>query len=277
MHEGVVALDDPLDRFLPGVRPRVGAITLLDLSTHTSGLPRLPGALLLAALAADPPDPYAEWDGARLERSLRYVRLRRSRRWRYSNLGAGLLGHVLARAAGRDYGTLVVERVCRPLGMTQTSIAPAPEDEWAIGHNRGGLPVPPWHMGAFAGAGGLRSTPRDMLRFLRAQLDPTATPIAPALEAAQQPRRDASGGERIGLGWMVKGERAGTGDGTGASGARVHWHNGATGGFSSFLAFDRAAGAGAALLLSTTLGMATDPTGFGLVERLSAARPEAAA
>lgn len=266
VHEGVVDLDDPLDRFLPDLRPRIGAITLLDLTTHTAGLPRLPGALLLTSLAVELPDPYAEWDGARLERSLRWVRLRRSRRWRYSNLGVGLLGHALARAAGRDYGTLVVERVCRPLGMAHTGIGPAPEDEWAVGHDRGGLPVPPWHLNAFAGAGGLRSTPRDMLRFLRAQLDPAATPIAAALEAAQQPRRDASGRERIGLGWLVK-----PGD------AQVHWHNGATGGFSSFLAFDRAAGAGAALLLSTTHGMATDPTGLGLVEQLSAARPEAAA
>jgi D-alanyl-D-alanine-carboxypeptidase/D-alanyl-D-alanine-endopeptidase len=260
--EGLVGLDDPIGRFLPGAPPRVAAITLLDLSTHTSGLPRLPAALLVRALAIAPPDPYAGWDGPRLERALRGVRVRRSRRWRYSNLGGGLLGHVLARAAGQEYDALVRTRICLPLGMTQTGIdPPAPLVQ---GHDRAGLPAAPWHLAALAGAGGLRSTPRDVERFLAAQLAPETVPITGALEAAQEPRRDAGRGMRIGLGWMVR--PAADGRGT------LHWHDGATGGFSAFLGFSREDDAGAALLMTATAGLTTSPRCLRLLDEIRGER-----
>ncbi|MDW5598660.1 serine hydrolase domain-containing protein [Conexibacter stalactiti] len=254
---GVVALDDPLDRHLPGLPARVGAITLLDLTTHTAGLPRLPGSLLLAAFTS-PTDPYARWEGVRVERSLRHVRVRSNRRFRYSNLGVGLLGHVLSRAAGSDYETLLRERICAPLGLTSTSVALTPVQ----GHDRAGLPVPPWHLAALAGAGGIRSTARDIERFLRAQLDPAATPLAQALERSQQPRRAAGriAREQIALGWMVRAATADHGE--------IHWHDGGTGGFGSFVAFERDTGCGVALLQSATHSLGTDAAGARLLDRL---------
>ncbi|MER5326989.1 serine hydrolase [Streptosporangium roseum] len=75
-------------------------------------------------------------------------------RFRYSDLGAGLLGLALATRAGTDYATFVAENVCKPLGMTRTSLS----EPVVQGHTRRGRPIPPWNMAALAWAGGLRST-----------------------------------------------------------------------------------------------------------------------
>lgn len=261
--DGIVGLEDRLDRHLDGLPPRVGEITLLDLTTHSSGLPRLPGALLLHALTG-PLDPYATWDERRMMRALRRVRVRRRRSFRYSNLGVALLGTVLGRAAGSDYGSLLQSRICAPLRLTATGTASAGPP--VQGHDRAGIAVPAWRMAAFDGAGGIRSTARDMERFLRAQLDPPEIPLAAALAEARRPRRAAGriGGDQIGLGWMVR--PAGNGRG------KVVWHNGGTGGFGAFAAVERDAGTAVALLQSATVSPLTDVAGAELLERL-AGRP----
>jgi CubicO group peptidase (beta-lactamase class C family) len=181
--KGEVGLDDPANRFLPdGVRlpNRKGVeITLRHLATHTSGLPRLPGNLGFANLISD--NPYARYGVDDLYACLKRVRLKNvpGRVSRYSNLGAGLLGHVLCLAAGSDYERLVKERICRPLGMADTTIALTAEQQqrMAQGHAKG-KPVSNWDFPTLAGAGALRSTIRDMLKFLHANIEPDSTPLA---------------------------------------------------------------------------------------------------
>jgi D-alanyl-D-alanine-carboxypeptidase/D-alanyl-D-alanine-endopeptidase len=233
-----VSLDDPVGRHLPpGLAAgcqAAGQITLRQLATHTSGLPRLPANLLPAALL-HPSDPYARYTAEQLSQALRRVRGRAGQPaaagYRYSNFGYGLLGFLLSRAAGRCYPDLLADRITGPLGLAGTGIGVPAGQAAAIGH-RGRRPVPPWHLGVLAGAGALRSTAADLARFLAAQLDPAATPLGPAIEATQRPQPAAPGGPVTGLGWHI----------TSQDGHPVRWHNGGTAGFSAIVAVDRPAG-----------------------------------
>src|SRR5271157_2778321 len=124
VQRGEVALTDPVARYLPSQvkMPERGGrqITLQDLATHTSGLPRLPSNLN----PKDPANPYADYSVDQLYQFLSGYQLTRDigSQSEYSNLGGGLLGHVLARPAGMDYEALVKSRICEPLGMKSTGI-----------------------------------------------------------------------------------------------------------------------------------------------------------
>ena len=124
VQRGEVALTDPVARYLPSQvkMPERGGrqITLQDLATHTSGLPRLPSNLN----PKDPANPYADYSVDQLYQFLSGYQLTRDigSQSEYSNLGGGLLGHVLARRAGMDYEALVKSRICEPLGMKSTGI-----------------------------------------------------------------------------------------------------------------------------------------------------------
>lgn len=237
---GEVALDDPVAKYLPaGTRvPASGerVITLLDLATHFSGLPRLPNNLS----PRDIRNPYADYTADKLYAFLAAHELARvpGERFDYSNLGAGLLGHTLALRAGTDYETLVRTRVLGPLGMRDTKITLAPADSarLAAGHNAGGQVVPVWDLASLQGAGSLRSSAADMLRYLAANIaahvdSASSRPLAAALQLTHEPRHSLGGGADMGLGWIGA---------TTQSGARIFSHDGGTGGHRSFAAFDPA-------------------------------------
>ena len=245
--EGLVALDDPVNRHLPAgvrVQARGREITLEDLASHRSGLPRLPRGLLRRALWPDRRDPYARWDAARLEAAVPRSSPRREpgRRLVYSNYGAGLLGHVLALRAGTSYEGLVRERICRPLGLVDTWIeTPEPDrPRVAEGHDRRGRSVPHWHLAALAGAGGLRSTAADLLTFMRLHDRGATHPLAAAAAETRRPR-DGRGRAGIGLGWLSLAPRS-------RLRYRVFLHEGGTGGFRSFAGFAPDAGVAAVVL-----------------------------
>lgn len=231
-----VSLDDPIGEYLPpDVRKRLPARerqpTLSDLSAHTSGLPRIPRAWLFRLRGND--DPYAQLTEAQVFAELGPKSARPSkRRSRYSNFGAGLLGHLLARAGGRRYEDLVVERILRPLDMAATGFVTCGGREIVPGFRRG-KPTPPWTFGALAGAGALRSNAADMLIFARATISPSDGELGDALRLARRPVHTGRFGG-VGLGWHLRPEvaerRARTKDTT--------WHNGGTYGSSSFLAVD---------------------------------------
>src|SRR5579862_6898917 len=177
-----VALDDLATAYLPeNVRmPELSgkSITLLDLSTHSSGLPRVPGNLK----PKDPANPYADYSVDDLYQFLSGYELTRDpgSEVEYSNLGAGLLGHLLAYRAGTDYESLVRTRITGPLGMPATGItlSPSMEQRMATGHNGMLAPVANWDFRALAGAGALRSSANDMLTFLEAFLGYKESPLA---------------------------------------------------------------------------------------------------
>jgi CubicO group peptidase (beta-lactamase class C family) len=261
-----VGLDDPVENFLPGgvraPRMRGQSITLLDLATHTSGLPRLPRNLLVRA-TLHRSDPYRGYTVGNLHQGLAATRLRRrpGSGYRYSNFGFAVLGQALASAAGDTYEQLVLDRVCRTLGLGETvfamSVELAPRRE--IGHAGRGRPVPDWDLAAFAPAGGLRSTMPDMVRFLRANLDPGHTDLPRPLENAQRSLRPIGANEDVGLAWHL-GQDTGT---------TVAWHNGGTGGFGGFMAMARERGTGVTVLYNSPPSSAVDAAGFRLLSDIS--------
>ena len=264
---GEVGLEEPLERFLPaGVhapRWQDRGMTLLDLATHTSGLPRLPRNLLVRATLHGS-NPYRGYTVKDLHRGLATTRLRRApgSSYRYSNFGFAVLGHALASAAGDTYEQLVVDRVCRPLRLGETMFEMNADvaSRRETGHAGGGQPVPDWDLAAFAPAGGLRSTVADMVRFLRANLDPGPTGLAVAQEDAQRPRLPIVPNGEIGLGWHLREEDA----------TAVAWHNGGTGGFGGFVAMAPERGTGVAVLYNSPPSPAVDAAAFGLLSHMSA-------
>jgi D-alanyl-D-alanine-carboxypeptidase/D-alanyl-D-alanine-endopeptidase len=237
-------------------------ITLGDLASHTGGLPRDPKGTLGRWLG-DRHNPQAGLSFQQLYAGLARTRLRRrpGERVRYSNLGAGLLGEALAREADQPYEALVRQRICRPLGMPDTIITPTGEQtaRLATGHSRRGRPVPPLRLPALAGAGGLRSTATDLLRFLGANLDPARSPLASQLECTQQPRLRAAKRMEVGLGWLIARPPWAAGP--------VLWHNGGTSGFRSFVALARETNSAVVVLSNTARSV--DRLGLRLIKALS--------
>lgn len=264
--EGIVGLDAPLASYLPAsVRvPAFGdrPLTLGDLASHAGGLRRDPKGTLRRWLG-DRRNPYAALSVAELYAGLARTRLRRrpGERVKYSNLGAGLLGDALARAAGQSYEELVRERICVPLGMRDTVVTLTGEQtaRLATGHTRRGRSAAPFQLPALVGAGALRSTATDMLSLLRANLDPGQTPLAAQIERTQLPRLGAAKRLEVGLGWLIARP-------PGAAGPML-WHNGGTSGFRSFCAAAREAGTAVVVLSNTARSV--DRLGLRLLKALS--------
>jgi D-alanyl-D-alanine-carboxypeptidase/D-alanyl-D-alanine-endopeptidase len=262
--EGLVALDDPVQRYLPEevelpVRGR--PITLADLAAQTSGLPRLPKGLLGLSLRQRT-NPYAGFTDAHLERAIAGTRLRGNpgEKVRYSNFGFGLLDYVLALRAGQSYEQLVRERICAPLRLMDTRISIPVEalPRFADGHNRRGRKVPHWDLPTLAGAGALRSTVADLLRFLELQLRQPTTRLGRAAWATHEPRA-RRGRLAQGLGWTSLPLLGHSVD--------VLWHNGGTGGFRGFVGFVKENGTGVVVL--SNCARSVDAIGFRTLEAIN--------
>jgi CubicO group peptidase (beta-lactamase class C family) len=254
---GEVSLTDPIAKFLPeGVTmPSRGGrkITLLDLSTHYSALPRLPDNLL----PSDATNPYADYTVKQMYEFLSDYELTRDigSEYEYSNLGVGLLGHVLALVSGGSYESLVRERILEPLGMTRTGIA-LDEDmqSWmANGHNPEGNVVPLWDLPTFAGAGALRSDVTDMLVFLAANTGPAETALERSMRDSHEEQQRVNKRMAMALNWHVQY----VGD------EKILWHNGGTAGFRTFIGFDPATSV--AVVVLTNSGHGADDIGFHLI------------
>ena len=250
VERGEVGLDDPVAKYLPvGVTvPERGGrqITLIDLATHTAGLPRWPDDIAPGDLSPkDWSNPYADYTVDRLHAFLSSYRLRRDigAGHAYSNLGMGLLGRALAQRAGGDFETLVRERITGPLGMPDTAIVLSPDLEarFALGHDQARRPVAAWAMPTFAGAGALHSTANDLLTLLAAELGYVETPLKAAMAAQMIPRRPSDADYIQTLGWRIDPDPAG----------EIVWHGGATGGFRCFALFDVMRRAGVVMLTNS--------------------------
>jgi len=243
---GEVELEQPLDSAFPGAASHASGrpTRLVDLATHTSGLPRLPPGLARQALR-ERDDPYASFTVDQLERALaRPPKRPPGGKPRYSNYGAGTLGEALARLTSLPFERLVQDRIVEPLGLRDTRVeVDGSEVSAAVGHTRRGHARPDWHLPALAGAGALRGSVRDLLVLLRAHLDPASTPLEPAVRLAVEPRSRINGPLAVGLAWHIL-DRKGIG--------HWWWHNGGTGGFRSFVGFAPASRRAVAVLANDT-------------------------
>lgn len=144
----------------------------------------------------------------------------------------GLLGHVLALKAGKSYENLIKERVLIPLGMKNTTITISPTQQNTLtkGHDASGIPTSHWDIPTLAGAGALRSSGEDMMLYLAANMGLNETPLSAAIELSHQYQHEfGSETLSIGLAWLTA--KAPDGD--------TIWHNGGTGGYRSFIGFDK--------------------------------------
>lgn len=251
VERGEVTLDQPLETiFTELAGTPAGSVTLEELASHRSGLPAMGamnyGEVILEDLAGHALSAYTRSTLADLVAAARTSQLPGRGEFAYSNLGAALLGHALARATGaEDWAALVQDRLLDPLGMADTRIdlaSPAPDVLQP--HQANGRVNEPWNGAGYAPAGlGVTTTADDLVRYATAILDGTA----PGLDALGERWPTNMGELRVGLAWMDAGG--------------ITWHNGGTGGTRTMLAIDREAGAAAIVLTNTE----HDVTGAGLV------------
>ncbi len=274
VQQGKVKFDDPVRELLPSgtvAKPEGVEITLLDLATQHSGLPPMPDNFN----PADKANPYADYKAADLYAfiSKHGVQKPAAAPFGYSNLGLGLLGQALAVRANTTYADLVRSDVTGPLGMKDTVVSLSPEQQarFIQGHDGEHRPAHAWDLDALAGAGAIRSTAKDMLVYLEANLHPdklalaaNGTPGAATISAAivqsHELRAGVGPGMRIALAWLYNTE-------TGS-----YWHNGATGGYSSYATFNPKDDFAVIVLLNTSIGRAgsfADLVGQHITQRLT--------
>jgi serine-type D-Ala-D-Ala carboxypeptidase/endopeptidase len=227
---GEATLDTPIAELLPAdVRVPTSSdgevITLRHLTTHRSGLPRMPDNIDPADLT----NPYADYTPQKLYECLTTSKLHRrpGQEYEYSNLGVGLLGHALAHKASMSYEQLLIARICKPLGMKDTKITLSDEDRarLAPGRDFAGVEMPNWDFDALAGCGAIRSDVDDMLKYVAANLGLVDSPLRPAMQMTHARLADVDDRNDIAMGWHI-GKRT-----------EARWHGGQTAGYHSFVAF----------------------------------------
>lgn len=199
---------------------RVGRITLKQLSTHTSGLPRMPDNFTNGFKG------YATYDEAQMLTWLAHVQLKQDgpQACSYSNIGVSLLGYLVAKQYGKPWTECILEKICKPLGLTHTQPSHLPSLGTLAPPYNGTKPEIVTTFQAFAPAGSLRSTAADMLKFGQALAHPERTPLKDTLTLALQPHADSNpNGGKVGLGTFR----------TGTAERLAYGHDGATAGYRS--------------------------------------------
>lgn len=231
---GEVKLNDPISKYLPKTvkSPTFNGneITLFDLTTHGSSLPRMPANFA----PKDSLNPYADYSVEQMFSSLNEIKLDREigSKFDYSNLGVGLLGYILAQEAKMSYEDLVKARILKPLGMKNSAITftPSMRANLAMGHNDYGQQTSNWDLLTLAGAGALRSTASDMAKFLLANLGLKKTKISDSLAEALKMRKTYDTPPfKLGFNWITT--KSGDKD--------IVWHNGGTGGYRTYAGIDQ--------------------------------------
>ena len=261
VERGEVKLDDPVAKYLPEsvkVPSRNGKqITLLDLATHTAGLPRDPSNLTPGH--GLPENAFADYTVEKLYAFLSSFALDREpgSKFEYSNVGMALLGHVLALKTGTNYEALVVERICRPLKMNSTGITLTPElrGRLARGHDQLGKPAPNWEFQVYDAAGGLRSTANDLLKYVSANLGLTPSRLTPLMQQTHVIRhKHTSDHGDTAMAWYDRGEGY-------QSGLELLGHGGATGGYETFIGINKDQRRGVVVLSNQQGGLSPETIG----------------
>lgn len=240
----LVNIDDPVSKYVPELQGYpAGSITLKQLATHTSGLPRIPDEKYVTPLD---PNPYKDFDEKKLLSYLKSLKkitpVEKAAKQNYSNTGFALLGYVLSKATSTPYEKLVQKIITAPLRMSDTvvSLSAKQRSRFLNGYNQAIEVTSHWDM-PLAGMGGLHSTANDLIKFVIANMVVvTKSSVTKLLDYSQQVQV-VGANESVGLGWML--------DGKGDN--QVVWHNGTTGGFSSLIAFNEHKHLGLVILTNT--------------------------
>lgn len=268
-----VTAEQPVRTLLPAnavPKPSGTEVSLLDLVTHRSGLPRMPTNFE----PVNPTNPYIDYTADRLYAYLTQQGLAKpaDAPSAYSNLGFGLLGQALENRAKVDYPQLLSQLVTAPLCMTDTVVQlDGPHKARFIqGYTNDRKPTGPWDFDATAGAGAIRSTADDLLKYLAAQMQPapcesagesphTKTLVA-AIKRSQTLQADLRPNTKIAYAWIFN------------STTGSYWHNGGTGGYTSFAFFNPQRRYAAVVLTNLAIGpqsMFADTLGDHVERRFS--------
>lgn len=224
-------LDDPINKYLPDSIPKLQfdgvSITLKTLSNHSSGLPRMPSNFSIA----DNTDPYKNYDNHNLfsfYKDFRPIR-RPGEKYEYSNLAVGTLSVILENVYHESFESLFINTICQPLAMNDTREFLRKQDSarFAKGYSEDGNFNSPWNFQALAGAGAIRSTVADLIRYAKANLDDAPPKLKEAMQLSHSVTfKDSS--TKVGLGWhYIK-----------PGSDEIIFHNGETGGYHSYLAIN---------------------------------------
>jgi serine-type D-Ala-D-Ala carboxypeptidase/endopeptidase len=254
-----LSLQDPAARHLPDSVAipsfQDQLITLEHLATHTSGLPRMPANFN----PKKPTNPYIDYSPTQLFAFLKQYKLSRAPgKYDYSNLAVGLLGYTLCRLNGLSYEEMISQKIAKPLRLKSTTTLNT-SPHLTTGHS-GTKPVAHWDFDVLAGAGALRSDIRDMVRYAKAQMGLLHTPLDAAIALTHEPRYEVNKTTKIGLGWHI----------LSTNGDEIHWHNGGTGGYRSFMGFSKRSNK--AIIILNNAGQSPDDWGvffFNPTRRLS--------
>ena len=258
--DGKVDYDDPISMYLPEEVVNWSdslAMTLEELATHKSGFPRLPYNHILKAFY-NMDNPYKNYTEDDLYSFFTYFEPMRKqdRKVEYSNLGVGLLGNILAQVAGISYRELVDRYILNPLGMEHSYVGYR-ENNQMIGHNGYGDITPGWEKQTLEGAGSIRSTTEDLMKYLIANVN-SEQPYA----ETHAPREDFKGfgqGTKIGLAWLTIYPND--------SEIEIVFHNGGSGGFRSALLFSKELDQGVVVLANSI--QSVDAIGMRIMKYLS--------
>ncbi|MEE8391729.1 MAG: serine hydrolase domain-containing protein [Anaerolineae bacterium] len=295
--DGLLSFDDPVRDLVPGLSNLSPELTLIRLAIHTSGLPKMPSNIG-RSMRQNRRNPFAAYTTADLFEYLSNYKPKQNRKstervYYYSNLGPALLGHILAQATGTSYERVIVSRICDKLDLPDTRITLTPEQQerLATPHKANSKPGHNWDLPAFAGAGALRSTANDLLKWLAANLERPQSALTDGLQICHKihsgafpppgylrrlvsrlylRKRDISHYEQsMALGWHVGRLSPG--------GKQVYWRHGATGGYQAFAGFVKDTSTGVVVLANRglrTLDMLVnlspaDRLGFRVLEHLN--------
>ncbi|OEZ50750.1 D-alanyl-D-alanine-carboxypeptidase/endopeptidase AmpH precursor [Janthinobacterium sp. MP5059B] len=240
--EGKVKLDEPVAALLPGYTVPAfdgKTISLLDLATHYSSLPRLPDNFV----PKDPANPYADYTAEKQRQFLAAYHLPHApgTAFDYSNIGYAVLGTALAAQAGTSYEALLHSRIAVPLGMRSTTNTPSAGmlARLAPGHLLSGELTPAWDLNVVAPAGGVYSSARDMIAYLQAYMHRPLRPYVLAIKPQLPLAPDSE--TKIGLAWLLEQQQD----------HAYAWHSGQTGGYASYAAFTTDGKRGVVVLTNT--------------------------
>jgi CubicO group peptidase (beta-lactamase class C family) len=247
VNNGKISLDDPANKYLPDSIPQLvfdgTPITIKTLINHSSGLPRMPDNFT----SADDTDPYKDYDDSKMFSF--YKNFKPTRKpgsmYEYSNLAAGTVGVILERINKAPYETMLFKTICQPLGMNDTRVYLRKEDSarFAKGYADGNYAAP-WNFKAFVGAGGIRSTATDLIKYAEAQLGKAPSSLNKALRLTHAVtfKTDKA---TVALAWhmIMPGNDL------------LLFHNGGTGGYRSYLAVNLQKKYAVVMLSNTTISV----------------------
>ncbi|MDM8176165.1 MULTISPECIES: serine hydrolase domain-containing protein [Olivibacter] len=254
-----IHLNDPIVKYLPdsiAQNKELEKITFQNLATHTSGLPRLPDNIV----PSEPLDPYKDYDRKALFSYLKsYSQINKPDSvYEYSNLGYGIIGDLLAYKKNSSYNELIEKTICDPLELENTTEFPSGDKlpKFIPTYNNKGELTPHWHFLALSGAGSLKSTIRDLLKFAESNINIPNTVLGKAIALTHKPSWLVSETQDLGLSWHINIENF----------QEIFWQNGGTFGSSSFLAF--VPGKKVAVVVLANAAKSVDSIGFSIINNL---------